>query len=170
MKESTNTQRPPTLLAPLQAPQHYLQPPPLAMLKNHIPHQGVMNTEKVINSSKPQMGQYPNLGPNQPKNMANHNILLTNKEEILMKNSGHQYGFPPEYIPTTSGKTLNTTRQPLMIPCPNNEPNPRIPCLPLRQNVHNPHVREAHNYSLVDDLAKSPTTMSVLEVLQKFPA
>jgi hypothetical protein len=36
-------------------------------------------------------------------------------------------------------------------------------------NVNNPQAREAHNYSLVDDLAQSPATMSVLEVLQTCP-
>jgi hypothetical protein len=57
-----------------------------------------------------------------------------------------------------------------MIPRPNNEPNSRIPCMPLRHNVHNPHARETHNYSLFDDLSQSPTTMYVLEVLQTFPS
>jgi hypothetical protein len=37
------------------------------------------------------------------------------------------------------------------------------------RNVHNPQAREAHNYSLVDDLAQSPATMLVLEVLQTCP-
>jgi hypothetical protein len=62
-----------------------------------------------------------------------------------------------------------TAGQPLMIPRPNTEPNIHIPHIPLRQNVNNPHAREAHNYSLVDDLAQSPATMSVLEVLQTCP-
>jgi hypothetical protein len=53
-----------------------------------------------------------------------------------------------------------------MIPCPNNEPNPCIPHVPLQWNVHNPHARETHNYSLVDDLAQSPVAISMLEVLQ----
>jgi hypothetical protein len=44
-----------------------------------------------------------------------------------------------------------------------------IPRIPLRRNIHNPQARETHNYSLVDDLAQSPATMSVLEVLQTFP-
>jgi hypothetical protein len=39
----------------------------------------------------------------------------------------------------------------------------------LRQNVHKPHTRAAHKYSLVDDLAQSPVAMSVLEVLQTYP-
>jgi hypothetical protein len=57
-----------------------------------------------------------------------------------------------------------------MIPRPNMEPIPRIPRMPLWRNVHNPHARAAHNYSLVDDLAQSPAAMSVLEVLQTCPS
>jgi hypothetical protein len=69
---------------------------------------------------------------------------------------------PPESTPTTSETLLATAGQPLMIPRPNAKPIPRIPRMPLRQNVLNPHVMDAHNYSLVDDLAQFPTTMSVL--------
>jgi hypothetical protein len=58
---------------------------------------------------------------------------------------------------------------PLVIPRPNVEPPLRIPRIPLRRNVHNPQAREAHNYSLVDDLAQSSAAMSVLEVLQTCP-
>jgi hypothetical protein len=56
-----------------------------------------------------------------------------------------------------------------VIPRPSTEPPLRIPCIPLRRNVHNPQARAAHNYSLVDDLEQSPTAMSVLEVLQTCP-
>jgi hypothetical protein len=45
MKESMNSQRPPAPLAPHQAPQHYLQPPPPIIFQNPIPHQGVMNIQ-----------------------------------------------------------------------------------------------------------------------------
>ena len=48
-----------------------------------------------------------------------------------------------------------------MIPHPDTKPNHRIPHMPLRQNVHNPHAKAAHNYSLVDDLAQSPAAISV---------
>jgi hypothetical protein len=56
-----------------------------------------------------------------------------------------------------------------MIPFPNTEPKHRIPRMPLRRNAHNRHARATHNYSLVDDLAQYPATMSVLEVLQTCP-
>jgi hypothetical protein len=84
---------------------------------------------------------------------------------ILQKHN-HQYDMPLNSPPTTSETTPATTEQPLMIPRPNTEPNPCIPNIPLQHNVHNPHARVAHNYSLVDDLAQSSTAMYVLEVLQ----
>jgi hypothetical protein len=99
------------------------------------------------------MGQYQNPGPNKVRNLVHRKILLPNEEDILLQTRSHQYGVPPEYTPTNSEAAPATAIKPLMIPCPNTEPNPRIPCMPLRRNVHNPHVRETHNYSLVDDLA-----------------
>jgi hypothetical protein len=57
----------------------------------------------------------------------------------------------------------------LVIPHPSSEPLLRIPRIPLRRTVHNPQARAAHNYSLVDDLAQSPATMSILEVLKTCP-
>jgi hypothetical protein len=56
-----------------------------------------------------------------------------------------------------------------MIPHPNTETTIRIPHIPLRRNVNNPQARASHNYSLVDELAQSPTTMYLLEVLQTCP-
>jgi hypothetical protein len=116
------------------------------------------------------MGKYQNLGPIQPGNLANHNILLTGEEEIILQTCGCQYGMPPDSTPTTYEVDPTTVGQPLMIPCPNTEPNPHIPCISLRRNVNNPHARETHNYSLVDDLAQSPRVMSLLEVLQTCPS
>jgi hypothetical protein len=61
------------------------------------------------------------------------------------------------------------TIPPLMIFHPNIETPLCIPHILLCRNVHNPQAREAYNYSLVNDLAQSPTAMSVLEVLQTCP-
>jgi hypothetical protein len=134
-----------------------------------IPHQGVMNTQQEINSTPPQMGKYQNPGPNQPRYPVDRNILHTREENILLQTRGCQYNVPLESTPTTSDTTLDTVGKVLMIPRPNAEPNPHIPWVPLWQNVHNPHAREAHNYSLVDDLEKSPTSMSVLEYSRTHP-
>jgi hypothetical protein len=92
--------------------------------QNPIPHQGVMNTQQEIIPAPPQMGQYQNPGPNQPRNPVDRNILLTSEEEILLQTCGRQYGVPPDSTPTTSEEALATFGQPLMIPRPNTEPNP----------------------------------------------
>jgi hypothetical protein len=164
MKESMNGPRPPAPPAPQQAPQQYVQQPPPAVLQNPIPHQGVMNTQQEMHPAPPQMGQYQN-----PGTPADHTILLTSEEEILLQTCSRQYNTPPESTPTTSEAVPVTTGPPLMIPCPNTETPLRIPRIPLRRNVNNPQARATHNYSLVDDLAQSPATMSVLEVLQTCP-
>jgi hypothetical protein len=75
------------------------------------------------------MGKYQNLGPNQPRNLTDCNILLTSEEEILLQTHGRQYDVPPESTPTTSKVAPTTAGQPLMIPHPNTQPNPRIPSM-----------------------------------------
>jgi hypothetical protein len=95
MKESMNAQPPPAPSAPQQAPQHYLQQPPLDVLQNPIPHHGVMNTQQEVHPAPPQMGQYQNPGPIQPGNPIDRNILLTSKEEILLQTCGCQHDVPP---------------------------------------------------------------------------
>jgi hypothetical protein len=116
-----------------------------------------------MHPAPPHMGQYQN-----PGNPTDRNILLTREEEIILQTRSRQYNAPLESTPTTS-EAIPTTRQPLMIPCPNIEPPICIPHISLLWNVNNPQVRAAHNYSLVDDLAQSPTTMSVLDILQTCP-
>jgi hypothetical protein len=56
MKESMNVPCIPSSHAPQQAPQQYLQQPPPTVLKNPIPHQGVMNTQHEVHPAPPQMG------------------------------------------------------------------------------------------------------------------
>ena len=45
----------------------------------------------------------------------------------------------------------------------------RPPKLTLKRETHNPNVREAQNYSIVEYLAQAPYAMLALEVLQSFP-
>ena len=39
----------------------------------------------------------------------------------------------------------------------------------IKSAMHNPNAWAAQNYSIVEDLAKEPYAMSILEVLQSFP-
>jgi hypothetical protein len=134
------------------------------MLQNPIPHQGVINTQQDMQHPPPQVGQYHN-----PNNPAKRTILLTSEEEILLQTRNRQYHTPTESTPISLETNPALTGPPLVIPLPSVEPPLRIPRIPLRRNIHNPRAREAHNYSLVDDLAQSPASMSVLEVLQTCP-
>jgi hypothetical protein len=96
-------------------------------------------------------------------------ILLTSEEEVLLQTCSCQYSAPSK-SPPIPPETIPTTMEPhFMIPHPNMETPLHIPRIPLRRNVHNPQARVAHNYNLVDDLAQSSTTMSVLEVIQTCP-
>lgn len=164
MKESGNGPHPPTLPAPQQAPQQYVQHPPPVVLQNPIPHQGMMNTQQEMHLAPPQAGPYHNL-----VTLTDRTILLTSEEEVLLQTHSHQYNTPSDPTPTTSEATPITTSPPLMILGPNIETPLRISHIPLRRNVHNPQARAVHNYSLVDDLVQSLAAMSVLEVLQTCP-
>jgi hypothetical protein len=134
------------------------------VLQNPIPHQGLVNTQQDTQHPPPQVGQYHN-----PNNPAERTILLTSEEEILLQTRNRQYPAPAESTPTSAKTNPTPMGPPLVIPRPSADPPLRIPRIPLRRNVHNPQARAAHNYSLVDDLAQSPTAMSVLEVLQMCP-
>jgi hypothetical protein len=150
--------------APQQEPQQYVQQPPPSMIQNPIPHQGVINTQNDTRHPPPLTGQYLN-----PNNPADHTILLTSEEEILLQTRNHQYHAPAESPPIPPEINPTPTGPPLVIPLPSAKPLLRIPRIPLRRNVHNPQARAAHNFSLVDDLAQSLAAMSVLEVLHTCP-
>jgi hypothetical protein len=124
----------------------------------------VINTQQDTQHLPPQVGQYLN-----PNNPADRTILLTSEEEILLQTRNHQYHAPVESPPIPPETNPTLVGPQLVIPRPTSEPPLRIPRIPLRRNVHNPLARAAHNYSLVDELAQSLATMSVLEVLQTCP-
>jgi hypothetical protein len=162
LKDSGNLPPTPTQPAPQHAQQQYVQqPPPVCTAKSYsTSRHGKHPTGST--ASPPQVGQYHN-----PNNPAERTILLTSEEEILLQTRNRQY--PAESTPISPETNPTPMAPPLVIPRPPTEPPLRIPCIPLRRNVHNPQARAAQNYSLVDDLAQSPAAMSVLEVLQTCP-
>jgi hypothetical protein len=138
--------------------------PPPFLLKNPIPHQGLINIQPDMQPKPPQLGQYPNTGTS-----VDHTILLTSEEEVQQQTHSLYYSTPSESSPTTTEAIPVTTRTPLIIPRPKTKTSLRIPRISLRSNVHNRQARATHNYSLVDDLAQSLSSMLVLEVLQTCP-
>jgi hypothetical protein len=83
MEVSMNTQRPPAT----PAPQHYFQPPLSTILRNPIPHQGVMNTQQEIKSTSPQMGQYQTQVPINPKIQPIVVSSIPTKGRLFFKNT-----------------------------------------------------------------------------------
>jgi hypothetical protein len=105
----------------------------------------------------------------QPNNSSNHNIDM-NTTNIHPQTHNHKYGMHPKLPPTMSYATQLPVSTPMMIPLPSGYPNPRVPKVPLWPIAHNQHAQETHSHNIVDDLAQSPTTMFILEVLQTYPS
>ena len=87
--------------------------------------------------------------------------------QIYIFKKGKEYDIPHSLTPPTkyNSNTLN-----MLLHIPYIDPTPKVPRQPLYRMVHNPHAKVAHNYSMVDDLKKSPIARSTLEVLQTFPS
>jgi hypothetical protein len=68
------------------------------------------------------------------------------------------------------GKEATNPLVPLHIEKTMGETMTRIPKGALKKDSHNPNMRAAQNYFVVEYLAQTPCTMSTLEVLQSFPS
>jgi hypothetical protein len=74
--------------------------------------------------------------------------------------------------PNTSdkGKEAEIPSLPLQIKKTLGEIMTRIPKGAFKKASHNPNIRAAQNYSVVEDLSQTPYAMSALEVLQSCPS
>ena len=63
-------------------------------------------------------------------------------------------------------KQHTKTSSPLLL----EKPMLEIPKGVFKKTYHNPNVRVSPNYSIVEDLAQNPCTMSSLELLQSYPS
>jgi hypothetical protein len=79
----------------------------------------------------------------------------------------HDYGMPNT---SEKGKEAENPSVPLQIERTMGETMTRIPKGAFKKASHNPNVRAAQNYSVVEDLSQTPCAMSSLEVLQSFPS
>jgi hypothetical protein len=132
LKDSGSIPPSPAQPAPQQAQQQYAQQPP-AVLKNPIPHQGVINTQQDAQHPPPQMGQYHN-----PNNPAERTILLTSEEEILLQTRNRQYPPTAESTPTSIEANPTPTGPPLVIPRPFRRTAIMHPSHPLAQECSQP--------------------------------
>ena len=87
------------------------------------------------------------------------------RSQTLLQTRNKNY----EIEASEKGKLIGDTSNPLMIEKPA-EPMPKIPKGVFKKTLHNPNVRAATNYSVVEYLAHTPCVMSALEVLQSCPA
>ena len=66
------------------------------------------------------------------------------------------------------GKEAFNSLTPLQIENTMGEMMTRIPKGAFKKDSHNPNARDAHNYSIMEDLTQNPFEMSALDVLESF--
>lgn len=134
-----------------------------AILTNSFPHQGYVVTQPALNPLATQPSQYRN---------NNYQILMMNSEDINLQTHSYQYdNFPDtsttDSQPKSSTEPLSSPNGTLQIPRLKVKVHPKITKGPLHRNVGS--SKATHTYSIIYDLVQSPTSMSMLEVLQTFP-
>ena len=131
------------------------QGPPPMVLQNPLPFQGLVAT---AHSPQPN----PN-APGAPPTAETgvHHLLAMTTEEVNLQTRRNQYRANTEPTNTSMASTSKIANAPLQLP--------PFPCPPIRRIANNATARAAVNYSIVDDLAQTPTTMSSLEVLKTCP-
>jgi hypothetical protein len=89
------------------------------------------------------------------------------KGDSFISTRGHDYSKP---ITFEKGKEAELPSLPLQIEKTLGETMTRIPKGMFKKFSHNLNARAAHNYSVVENLSKTPFEMSSLEVIQSFPS
>ena len=125
------------------------------VLQNPLPVQGFVATAPP-----------PQANPNAPgePTMAEtgvHHLMTMTTEEVNLQTRRNHYGTTTKLADSSTASTSKTTNLPLQLP-PFSFP-------PIHRIANNATARAAVSYSIVDDLAQMPTTMSSLEVLKTCP-
>ena len=90
-----------------------------------------------------------------------HHLLAMTTEEVNMQTRWNQYGITTKPADTLTASMSKIVNLPLQLP-PFLHP-------PICRIANNATARVAISYSIVDDLAQTPTAMSALEVLKTWP-
>jgi hypothetical protein len=97
-----------------------------------------------------------------------NNVALTTRAKDYTLSKEKVDDLPPDFVqPSPPNPPGNG---PLHLERPNLDTVLRPPKGVVKKSTFNPHARAAQNYSIVEDLAQAPSTMSALEVLQSCPA
>ena len=125
------------------------------VLQNPLPVQGLVATA-------PPPQTHPNaLGALPTAETGVHHLLAMMTEEVNLQTRWNQYNTTIEPADTLVESTSKSVNAPLQLP--------PFPCPPICIITNNTTARAVVSYSIVDDLAQTPTAMSALEVLKTSP-
>jgi hypothetical protein len=92
-----------------------------------------------------------------------NNVALTTRAKYYTPSKEKVDDLPPDLVqPSPPNPPRN---DPLHLERPNLDTVLRPPKGVVKKSAFNPHARAAQNYSIIEDLAQAPSTMSALEVL-----
>jgi hypothetical protein len=130
------------------------------VLTNPFPH-GKNLTQSSLNADGGSQGPPPS-----SSNPSTSNVYML-KGDAYIATRAHDYGMPNT---AEKGKEAENPSVPLQIEKTMGETMTCIPKGAFKKASHNPNVRAAQNYSVVEDLSQTPCMMSALEVLQSYPS
>jgi hypothetical protein len=98
----------------------------------------------------------------------NNDVAIATRAKDYSPSKEKVDNLPPDLVqPSPSNPPKNG---PLHLERPSLDTVLRPPKGVVKKSAFNPHAHAAQNYSIVEDLAQAPSTMSALEVLQSCPA
>jgi hypothetical protein len=101
-----------------------------------------------------------------PNNPSSVNVYMVSGDAFITTRA-HDYSKPSA---SKKCKQVDLPSLPLQIKKTLRETMTSIPKGAFKKTSHNPNARAAQNYSVVEDLSQTPSAMSTLEVLQRYPA
>ena len=125
------------------------------VLQNPLPVQGLVETAPPPQPNTNALGAPP------IAETGVHHLLAMTTEEVNLQARWNQYGTTTKPADTSATSTSKTVNLPLQLPPFSHRP--------IRRIANNTMARAAVSYSIVDDLAQTPTAMSALEVLKMCP-